>query len=170
MKALLKFNSGKAASWNTSEGYQWQMYYLQWLPGRVSKFLSSSHYPTVCLPATGLKLVSETGVWNCQVGDIVIPFTTYLFDENGRDVYVFHAIVEDRPPLGETRLSYRQVSSDERINSVLRGERNLGQHVVGIAVRGPMAPSEARAVVSETMSSIVSITASNRSYTTTALR
>jgi exosortase len=170
MKALLKFNSGKTASWDTPDGYLWQMYYLQWQPGRVSKYLSSSHYPTVCLPATGLKLVSETGVWNCDIDGVEIPFTTYLFEEDGRDVYVFHAIVEDRPSVGGTRLSYRQVSSDERIESVLRGERNLGQHVVGIAVRGPLAPSEARAAVSSTMESIVSIAAPSRGYKTSALR
>ncbi len=169
MQALLKFNSGTTASWNTPDGYQWQMYYLQWLPGRVSKFLSSSHYPTVCLPASGMRLVSETGVWNCRVGNVEVPFTTYLFDEGGRDVYVFHAIVEDRPAKGGTRLSYRQVSSHERIDSVRRGERNLGQHVVGIAVRGPLAPSEARAVVSSTLESVISVTPANGRYKTAAI-
>jgi exosortase len=169
MQALLKFNAGTTASWNTADGYQWQMYYLQWQPGRVSKFLSSSHYPTVCLPASGMRLVSETGVWNCRINGVDIPFTTYLFDEAGRDVYVFHAIVEDRPSSGGTRLSYRQVSSDERIDSVRRGERNLGQHVVGIAVRGPMAPSEARAVVSSTLDSVVSISAPEGGFKTAAL-
>jgi exosortase len=169
MQALLKFNAGTTASWNTADGYQWQMYYLQWQPGRVSKFLSSSHYPTVCLPASGMRLVSETGVWNCRINGVDIPFTTYLFDEGGRDVYVFHAIVEDRPSVGGTRLSYRQVSSNERIDSVKRGERNLGQHVVGIAVRGPMAPSEARAVVSDTLVSVVSITSPTGGFKTAAL-
>ena len=105
MQALLKFNSGTTASWNTPDGYRWQMYYLQWQPGRVSKFLSSSHYPTVCLPASGMRLVSETGVWNCRIDGMDIPFTTYLFDEGGKDVYVFHAIVEDRPSVGGTRLT-----------------------------------------------------------------
>jgi hypothetical protein len=146
------------------------MYYLQWLPGRVSKFLSSSHYPTVCLPATGMRLVSETGVWNCRVGDVDVPFTTYLFDEGGRDVYVFHAIVEDRPAKGGMRLSYRQVSSHERIDSVRRGERNLGQHVVGIAVRGPLAPSEAREVVSSTLESVMNIAPASGRYKTALAR
>lgn len=168
MQALLKFNSGTTASWNTPDGYQWQMYYLQWQPGRVSKFLSSSHYPTVCLPASGMRLVSETGVWNCRVGNVDVPFTTYLFDEGGRDVYIFHAIVEDRPTKGGTRLSYRQVSSHERIDSVRRGERNLGQHVIGIAIRGPMAPSDARAIVSSTLESVVSITPATGRYQTAA--
>lgn len=157
MSALLKFNEGATASWDTPDGHFLQMYYLRWQPGRVSKFLSSAHYPTVCLPATGLSIVSETGVWHCPVGGVDIPFTTYVFDEGGRDVYVFHAVVEDRPDRGGTRLSYRQVSSSERIDSVLRGERNLGQRALGIAVRGPFSPSEARAAVAGTLASVVSI-------------
>lgn len=116
-----------------------------------------------------MRLVSETGVWNCRINGVEIPFTTYLFDEGGRDVYVFHAIVEDRPTSGGTRLSYRQVSSHERIDSVRRGERNLGQHVIGIAVRGPMAPSEARAVVSDTLDSVVSINPATVGYRTAAM-
>lgn len=157
MTALLKFNEGTTASWETPDGYFLQMYYLRWEPGRVSKFLSSAHYPTVCLPASGLTLVSEMGVWHCPVNGVDVPFTTYMFDEGGRDVYVFHAVVEDRPASGGPQLSYRQVSSGERIDSVLRGERNLGQRVVGIAVRGPLLPSDARAAVAGTLSSVIAI-------------
>jgi exosortase len=157
MRALLKFNDGRTASWKSEQGYQWQMYYLEWQPGRVSKFLSSAHYPTVCLPATGLTLVSETGVWRCQLQNTQIPFTTYMFDESGRDVYVFHAIIEDRPVEGGTELSYRQVASNERLDSVLRGERNLGQRVVGIALRGPLTPLDARMAVAAALDSMISL-------------
>lgn len=158
MSALLKFNHGATAGWRTPAGDLWQMYYLEWEPGRVSRFLSSAHYPTVCLPATGMKLVSETGLWSCPVGGIEIPFATYVFDEEGRDVYVFHAVVEDRPPAaGGTELSYRQVSSGERLESVARGERNLGQRVVGIALRGPRSPSAARAEVAGLLDAVLEI-------------
>jgi hypothetical protein len=153
--ALLKFNTGVTASWKTEFGHLWQMYLLEWEPGRVSKFLSSSHYPTVCLPATGLSLVAETGIWVFRSGELEIPFTTYLFDEQGKEVYVFHAVIEDRPYLQGERLSYRQVATEERIGSVLRGERNLGQRVIGLAVRGPFSPVEARLVVEESLSKVL---------------
>ena len=158
MMALLKFNHGATAGWKSPEGDRWQMYYLEWLPGRVSRFLSSAHYPTVCLPASGITLVSEMGVWTCLVDGVEIPFTTYLFDEGGQDVYVFHAVIEDRPAEGATVLGYRQVSSSERLDSVVRGERNLGQKVVGIAVRGPLSPSAARDAVVDMLGSVLAIT------------
>jgi len=157
MAALLKFDRGSIASWRTDAGDHWQMYYLEWRPGRVSRFLSSAHYPTVCLPATGMKLVTETGRWACTVSGTAVPFTTYLFDEHGQDVYVFHAVVEDHPPADGAPLDYRQVSTRERLESVLHGERNLGQRVIGIALRGPTSPSEARAEVAAVLRPLLAV-------------
>ena len=154
-RALLKYNEGELASWRDGDGFRWQMYYLRWLPGRVSKFLAGSHYPTVCLPATGLQLVSETGPYICHVGTLALPFVTYLFNESGRDVYVFHAIVEDNPAGYDDRIVYRQASSSERLRSVLRGERNLGQRVVGVALTGPLDEDEARAALRNILDRII---------------
>lgn len=153
--ALLKFNQGTTASWQTEGGYPWQMYALDWEPGRVSKFLSSSHYPTVCLPATGLTLVEELGGWECVVHGLRIPFATYLFRQGERDVYVFHAIIEDRPLQAGETYSYLQVDSSERLRSVVRGERNLGQHVIGIALLSAGSPAEAHEVVDRVLQSVI---------------
>ena len=153
-RALLKINEGQAASWRADDGSIWQMYFLKWNPGRVSKFLSSSHYPTVCLPAGGLKLVAETGTFTCRVGGLTIPFRTYLFDNQGETVHVFHAIIEDVPVAGEAPV-YRQANTTERIRSALRGERNLGQRVIGIAITAPMGPEEARRALVETLGRLI---------------
>lgn len=154
-RALLKYNEGHLASWETDQGFRWQMYYLRWLPGRVSKFLAGGHYPTVCLPASGLRLVSETGPFVSHVNGVTIPFVTYLFDDSGRDVYVFHAILEDNQASYDGRVVYRQANSTERIESVLRGERNLGQRVIGVALSGPLDAGEARDTLEATLQQIV---------------
>ncbi len=154
-RALLKYNEGKISSWRSSDGSLWQMYYLRWLPGRVSKFLAGGHYPTVCLPASGLQLVAETGPFVCRVGDLTLPFVTYLFNDGGRDVYVFHAILEDNQASYDGRVVYRQANSTERIRSVLRGERNLGQRVIGIAITGPLDGAEARDQLESTLQGII---------------
>ncbi|MBC8009259.1 MAG: archaeosortase/exosortase family protein, partial [Burkholderiales bacterium] len=145
--ALLKFNQGATASWQAEHAYPWQMYALHWNPGRVSKHLSSSHHPTVCLPATGMTLVRELGGWECVVNGVRLPFSTYLFAQGDQEVYVFHAIVEDRPLRPGESTHYRQVDTTERLRSVWRGERNLGQHVVGIALIGAASPEDARDIV-----------------------
>ncbi|MBC8041325.1 MAG: exosortase/archaeosortase family protein [Opitutaceae bacterium] len=153
--ALLKFNTGDTASWQAEDAYPWQMYALHWNPGRVSKFLSSAHHPTVCLPATGLQLVRELGNWECLSNGVRLPFSTYLFAQNGQDVYVFHAIVEDRPRRDGEPVTYRQVDTSERLRSVGRGERNLGQHVVGIALLGASSPGDAREIAQRVLDSVI---------------
>lgn len=155
-RALLKYNEGRLASWQADDGFRLQMYYLRWLPGRVSKFLAGSHYPTVCLPAGGLRLVSETGPYVCRVGALALPFVTYLFDDGGRDVYVFHAILEDNQASYDDRVVYRQANSMERLRSVMRGERNLGQRVVGVAITGPTDADEARQALQTTLQQMIS--------------
>jgi hypothetical protein len=138
------------------------MYYLRWRPGRVSKFLAGSHYPTVCLPASGLRLVAETGPFVSHVGPLAIPFVSYLFDDNGRDVYVFHAILEENQENYEGRIVYRQAKSMERVDSVLRGERNLGQRVIGVAISGPLDLPEAQQALQQTLRDMVEITPESR--------
>jgi exosortase len=154
-RAILKYNEGETASWTTPEGYQFQMYYVRWYPGRVSKFLSGAHYPTVCLPATGLVLKSETGPLRCPTPAVDVPFSTFIFDAGGRTVYVYHAIIEDVTFPDGGKIDYRQVASEERIDSVLRGHRNLGQRVIGISLTGPFARDEAEAIVQKTLSQLL---------------
>jgi len=162
-RAILKYNSAETASWKTSDGFNWSMYYIRWLPGRVSKFLSGAHYPTVCLPATGLKLVSETGRYECPLGNMEIPFTSYLFEAGTQPVYVFHAIIEDQPANDGEKISYKQVNSEERIESVIHGHRNLGQRVLGITLTGPSSLEEAKATVRNVLAEILSITPKTKS-------
>jgi len=154
-RAILKYNEGETASWTTPEGYQFQMYYVRWYPGRVSKFLSGAHYPTVCLPATGLQLKAETGPLRCETPAVEVPFATFIFESAGHTVYVYHAIIEDvSVPDGE-KIDYRQVASNERIDSVLRGHRNLGQRVIGISLSGPLSRDESEAIVQKTLSKLL---------------
>lgn len=157
-RAILKYNEGQTCSWTTPEGYSMQMYAIRWLPGRVSKFLSGAHYPTVCLPATGLKFQRETGAFNYHAGPVEVPFATFLFEYQGRPVYVFHAIVEDRPAPDRENIDYRQVTSTERIDSVLRGHRNLGQRVIGISIYGAATLDDAEESLRATLPKVINIT------------
>jgi hypothetical protein len=80
---------------------------------------------------------------------------TYLFNDSGRDLYVFHAILEDNQASYDDRVVYRQANSMERLRSVLRGERNLGQRVVGVAISGPLDPEEARRTLQSTLQQMI---------------
>jgi exosortase len=154
-RALLKFNAGEAAAWTDRQGRSWEAYFLTWEPSRVSKYLAMSHYPSVCLPATGLTFIAESGAWEWRGGGVFLPFNGYVFKEGGREVHVFHAIAEDRPLRDGDRFAYYQVTTTERLASVLRGERNLGQRVLGLAVRGCRTPREAREAAEAMLRSLI---------------
>lgn len=133
---LLKHNDGARGSWTDADGIRWQAFFLRWDPGRVSKFLAGSHYPTVCFPASGLELVENRDLLPVTVGQLTIPFRTYIFERAGQRFFVFHGLVEERPSVSGEHLDYRQVAADERLASVLAGNRNLGQRVLGITLSG----------------------------------
>jgi hypothetical protein len=154
-RALLRFDSGSSAAWTDADGHQWNGYFLSWEPGRVSKYLAMSHYPSVCLPATGLNLVAETAPWEWRHDQLRLPFAGYRFTDAGRAVHVFHCIAEDRPRPDDAGFTYHQVTTEERLASVRRGERNLGQRVLGLAVHGCASPQEARRLVEQTLGSLV---------------
>lgn len=135
---LLKFSDGARASWSDPAGVRWQAFFLHWNPGRVSKFLAGSHYPAVCFPASGLKLVESRDLLPVTVGALTIPFRTYVFERDDVRYYVFHGLVEERPSVNGEHVDYRQVNADERLASVLAGNRNLGQRVLGITLSGPL--------------------------------
>jgi len=154
-RALLRYDTGSSAAWTDADGHQWNGYFLAWEPGRVSKHLAMSHYPSVCLPATGLTLVTETPGWAWRLDSLRLPFAGYRFTDAGRAVHVFHCIAEDRPRSDDPGFTYHQVDTNERLASVWRGERNLGQRVIGLAVYGCASPQEARRLVEQTLGSIV---------------
>lgn len=154
-RALLRYDYGSSAAWTDADGHQWNGYFLSWDPGRVSKHLAMSHYPSVCLPATGLNLVAETAAWEWRHDTLRLPFAGYRFTDAGRAVHVFHCIAEDRPRPDDGGFTYHQVTTGERLASVRRGERNLGQRVLGLAVHGCTSPAEARRLVERTLGTLV---------------
>ncbi len=153
---LLKFTAGERGAWTDPDGVRWQSFFLRWDPGRVSKFLAGSHYPTVCFPAAGLNLVENRGIVPLRIGELTIPFRTYIFERAGTRFYVFHGLVEERPSASGEQLDYRQVAADERLASVLAGNRNLGQRVLGITLTGVLDYDDALAALHRRLPQLVS--------------
>ena len=158
---LLKFTAGERGGWTDPEGVRWNIFFLRWDPGRVSKFLAASHYPTVCFPASGLQLVQSNGILPIAQGPLTIAFRTYIFERGGERYYVFHGLVEERPSVNNEKIDYRQVAGDERIASALAGNRNLGQRVLGITICGVPDFDSAVATLRRSLPSLVRLEISN---------
>jgi hypothetical protein len=152
---ILKYNEGKAAAWTSPAGNRWTAYYLRWEPGRVAQNLASAHTPDVCLPATGMQLISDEGVRPIEVAGLTMPFHAYIFESTTRKSWVFHCLLDDRPG-GETRTA-EPLSRTSRIRNALEGRRNLGQRILGISITGPATLEAAEQELRRTLSQMISI-------------
>jgi exosortase len=155
---ILKYNEGKSAVWTSpTTGSRWTAYYLRWEPGRVAQNLASAHTPDVCLPATGLELVSDEGVRTVDVPGLQMPFHAYIFASSTRQSWVFHCLLDDRPEVNAAPRAGEPLSRASRIRNALEGRRNLGQRILGISITGPASLEEAEQELRHTLSQMITI-------------
>jgi hypothetical protein len=134
VRAVLRIDDGIAAAWTAPDRSEWFVHWLRWEPRPVAQaILAQFHTPDVCLPATGCLLRSETGTVTIETADRILPFRSYAFEEDGRPVFVFYLLAEDREA-GQTG-SFRPLPL-ARLRLVWEGRRYTGQTALHVAVRG----------------------------------
>jgi len=122
---------GFSEKWVTSSGAQGQVFYFRWPAGRTSVQAVAMHRPEVCLGNIGMRMQQALYPVNAAVNGFTIPFKAWLFDQNGKPVYVFHAVVEDGAAVGETEAIPDTMTG--RLQRVSRGRRNQGERVIEVA-------------------------------------
>jgi len=132
---LLRFDDYKQGAWLEPDGTQWQVFYFNWLPGRVSGFLAKRHTPEICLEATGMKLISGPKLVMMNIHGIDLPVRCYTFDNDKQGlVQVFHC----RWEAGAGNHTYVENESARYnlIRAVWTGRGNKGQKVLEFAIYG----------------------------------
>ena len=88
--------------------------------------------------------------------DLNIPFHAMEFDYDGQPVYVYFCLWQDRSRSGE-QLRIRDHWDDRlvELESVLLGERNLGQQTLEIVIFGYSTPQEAEAALRRQMEDLI---------------
>jgi len=92
----LRYDEGRSATW-LGDGHRWQAMFFRWDPGRIAPYLAKTHTPAACLPAAGKTLETISDLQIISVAGLNLPFRTYAYRENGRSVYVWYCLWEDRP-------------------------------------------------------------------------
>jgi hypothetical protein len=97
--------------------------------------LVRSHSPEICLPAIGRTFRASRPAATVEVGDVVLSFRSYEFEQTGRPLFVFVCVQDDK------RISGSATDSDEwnvrgRLLAAWQGKRNLGQRLLEIAISG----------------------------------
>jgi hypothetical protein len=153
-RAALRFDEGQRVTWIDTEGLRWQVLYLRWLPRRVWVQLVSDHSPSVCLPASGRELLPVRQLEPLSIHGIEFQPRTYKFMENGRAVYTFYAVWEDRTTRQRPVLD--GVTVNDRFKSVRDGRRNPGQRILELSVWGMEEIDRAEAALTRQLEAIVS--------------
>jgi exosortase len=147
----------RAASWTDGDGSRWMAFFFRWAAGAPSsRILARLHRPEICLPAAGYRLRMDRGTITINAKELSIPFHALEFDGNGQLVYVFYCLWQDCPGASaQLRIrdhwDYRLVG----LESVILGERNLGQQSLEIVIFGYATPAEAEGAFRRQMEDLI---------------
>lgn len=154
-RAMLLYNEARSVTWVEPNQTEWSMVLIRWLPGRVSAQLARSHGPELCLSAAGARLVTDLGWWPIQIRDIHLPIRAYVFNANGKPLYVFYCIWEavktDNFP-DKVRVA---LTHERRLNAVRNGRRNTGQQMLEIGIANIGDAEEAKIAVRNMLEKVI---------------
>ena len=133
MLRLLFYPTGFSEKWITANGKKGQIFFFEWPAGRTAVQAVAMHNPEVCLSSIGMRLQSTLTPLTYDLGGTKIPFKSWVFEENGRTVYVFQALLEQGSDGGKVP-EFPEDSPSGRLKSLLTGHRNHGQRMVEVAL------------------------------------
>jgi exosortase len=152
----LAFDEGRGAEWANDDGSRWMAFFFKWAEGPTrSRVLARMHRPENCLPAAGYKLCKDRGTIIVKAKNLLMPFHALDFECAGDQVYVFFCLWEDRAKQPERPRIRDEWNQFAKLESVLLGERNLGQQVLEIVIFGYNKPEEAEAALCRDVEAII---------------
>jgi len=162
---MLQCDQNSSANWTGADGVFWQAFYLRWLPadsfyGRARVALSKCHNPAICLTASGMQMEAQLNSVTLPVRpDLQLTFDRFVFDDDGRKLYVFFAQTEDMMGGGQASLRSTHLS---RLRAALAGSRNYGQNNFEVALMGPADAESALRLFSSRLPGLIESPAASR--------
>jgi exosortase len=154
-RGILHCDDASSAAWEDPRGVQWWSFFARWKPGRAALQLVRSHSPEVCLPAAGRTFRREEPPMTIEAGSISLDFRVYEFEQAGRALFVFVSIQDDKRGALIPTPGPEQWNARGRLLAAWRGQRNLGQRLLEIAVTGFEDSGRARESAAQTVNEIV---------------
>lgn len=153
-RAMLRYHDAQSVAAQTSDGARWWSFFARWEPQRAALQLVRSHSPEICLPAVGRVFRGELAPITVDTDAMTLPFRAYQFEENGRPLFVFVCVQEDKAG-PERGVVPNEWNTAGRLRAAWSGERNLGQRLLEIAVVGYDDFPRAREAFAKTVSAMV---------------
>lgn len=154
-RTILHCDDASSAAWEDPRGVRWWSFFARWKPGRAALQLVRSHSPEVCLPAAGRTFRREQPPLTMEAGSISLDFRVYEFEQTGRPLFVFVSIQDDKRATSTAKTGPEQWNTRGRLLAAWRGQRNLGQRLLEIAVTGFDDSGRAREAAAQTVNEIV---------------
>ena len=157
-RSMLKYSTGRQASWSDGNGLTWSVFFFQWAPGRTSAILARGHNPEICLPAIGCKLVRSGETRVMDVHGYSIPFHFYVFEQGLNPIHVWWCLWEGGDLANpKNDFAANRDSSPYRgiLGTILNGRRNAGQQVLEIALSGGASDEEANAALARLLPELI---------------
>jgi len=154
----LGFDQARGASWANEDGSRWIAYFFNWGEGSpYSRIRARTHRPENCLPAAGYKLLEDRGTITIKAKNLFIGFHSFNFEHEGEQFYVFFCLWEARPEKSERAGIGREWERLFRLESVLRGERNLAQQALEVIISGFDTPEKAEAALRREIGALIKV-------------
>jgi exosortase len=156
-RVFLRYDEARSAAWEDPRGVNWWSFFARWKPARAALQLVRSHSPEICLPAIGRTFRAELPRLTIPVGSALLDFRAYEFEQNGRPLFVFVSIQEDKIAAAGATTESEQWNMRGRLLAAWQGKRNLGQRLLEIAVIGLDDFSQAKEAAAKTVAEIVDV-------------
>ena len=154
---MLYYPKGFSELWKIIPDAQGQVFYFRWPPGRTSAQALTMHNPEVCLSNIGMTLVRPLSPVTFESSAVTIPFKSYLFEQQGHPVYVFHSLLEDAGTDGNASEVFDD-SPKGRLQSLCAGRRNLGERMIEVSFWNLPDEASARRALGQYLKSAITTT------------
>jgi exosortase len=156
-RVILRFDEASSATWEDPRGVGWWGFFARWKPARAALQLVRSHSPEICLPAVGRTFRGEQPLLTLRTGPVSLDFRVYEFEQAGRPLFVFVSIQEDKGVAANSKGGSKEWNPRGRLRAAWRGQRNLGQRLLEIAVTGFDDYGQAKDAAARTVDEIVRV-------------
>jgi exosortase len=152
---MLAYDAAATGRWREEDGSLWTLGFFRWKPMSVQSVIHARmHRPDVCLPAAGFEQLADLGVVRLPAGGLGLPFRKYIYEAQGRRLYVFFCQWEDG---AERQAGMAGSEQAERVFSAFKGRRWLGQQTLELVIVGYESLEQAERQLREELPGLIAI-------------
>jgi len=154
-RELLQFDQGQQGEWQNPDGTIWQVFYFNWMPGRVAGYLAKRHTPDICLTASGYQMTLGPELTVMTVHGVDLPMRHYVFSTSNGPLQVYQCHWE--AGMGRDTYTANESARFNLIRGVWAGRGNHGQKVLEIVINGATDSEQARQAVVAQLDQLIKV-------------